>query len=350
MHEAKLLLDGYLQALLRDIAASSHLHGAEVDTIYFGGGTPTLFGRDRIDSVLRTLKQFFSITSDAEISIECNPLDVAGDALLPLIDAGVNRVTVGVQTFHEHLRKRIGRFPGHSHEGLLEQFMKIPDIVHGIDLMAGIPGVTEEELMADLHTAVALKPEHISVYLLTIEKDTPLGSRWENSEEFQNFQRGQFANVMNFLKGAGYCHYEISNYCMPGFQSRHNLKYWQFQPYLGFGAGAHGFTREKRYYNSQTVAEYIRMPCYTEDVRSAGAAMAEYLMTALRLLDGFSENSFAGVFGVEIPRQVKSSLAKLADEKLVRIFHEGGSPRYALSDEGIFISDYVIYRCVESLL
>ncbi len=348
--QASRIFDAYLQLLLKDIAASNHLHGAVVDTIYFGGGTPSLFGADRISAIMRTLQDCFQITPDAEISIECNPSDIADDALLPLINAGINRVTVGIQTFSDQLRKRIGRFPSHTTVEQLAQFMALPHIVHGIDLMAGIPGATEEELFNDLVSATSLKPEHISVYLLTIENNTMLANRFENNEEFQNFQRHQFATVMDFLKKAQYCHYEISNYCLPGYQSRHNLKYWTFQPYFGFGAGAHGFTGEKRYYNSQSVDEYIRMPRYNEDVRPASAAMAEYVMTALRLMEGFSEHSFFEVFGVKIPHRVESSLLKLADEKLLHVFNEGSSRRYALTEEGIFISDYVIYRCVESLL
>ncbi len=348
--EARLIFDAYLHSLLKDIAESNHFHGAVVDTIYFGGGTPSLFGADRISAVVRALKQCFQITPDAEISIECNPSDIADDAFLQILETGINRVTVGIQTFSEKLRNRIGRFPSHATDEQLAQFMALPDIVHGIDLMAGIPGATEEELLHDLAFAISLQPEHLSVYLLTIENNTILAKRFENNEEFQNFQRHQFATVMDFLKGAGYSHYEISNYCLPGHQSRHNLKYWTFQPYFGFGAGAHGFTREKRYYNSQSVDEYIRMPHYHEDVRSKDAAMAEYLMTALRLIDGFYEDSFFEEFGVHIPRRVKSSFKYLADEKLIHVFNEGSSRRYALTEEGIFLSDYVIYRCVESLL
>lgn len=349
-HNAESLFDAYLHTLLEDIASGVHFHAMSVDTIYFGGGTPSVFGHERILAVLRALRELFKIMPDAEISIECNPSDISDDALLPLIEAGVNRVTVGIQTFNEKLRKIIGRFPLPAEYDLLEKFMNLTGVAHGIDLMAGIPGATEKDLQNDLNTIISLKPEHISVYLLTIENGTPLASRVANDEEFHNFQRRCLSYTIDFLAKAGYRHYEISNHCFPGFESKHNLKYWKFQPYLGFGSGAHGFTGNKRYFNSQEVEEYIRMPRYIEDIRSKNAAMAEFLMTALRLMEGFSENSFFEVFGVKVPHQVEYSLEKLADEKLIQIFHEGNSSRYALTDEGIFVSDYVIYRCVESLL
>jgi len=211
-------------------------------------------------------------------------------------------------------------------------------------------GASDEELYGDLSSAIMLKPEHISVYLLTLEKGTSLADRMANDEEFQNLQRQQLACAIDYLADAGYHQYEISNYCISGFESKHNLKYWTFQPYLGFGAGAHGFTGENRYYNNQSVEEYIKSPCYVQDVRSVDAAMAEYLMTALRLIDGFSETSFWEIFQTDIPYHVKQALQALQHEKLLKCMQDGNSLRYALTKEGLFISDYVIYRCVESLL
>jgi coproporphyrinogen III oxidase-like Fe-S oxidoreductase len=215
--------------------------------------------------------------------------------------------------------------------------MNIRDIIHGIDIMAGIPGSTEEELQSDLQRVISLHPEHISVYLLTLEKDTPLWMRVKNDDEFQNLQCGQLLFAMDYLQSAGYRQYEISNYCIPGFESRHNLKYWKFLPYLGFGAAAHGFTGSMRYYNNQNVSEYIANPQYIEDVRSHKAAMAEFIMTGL-------------LFECGIPSSVKRALEQLITEELIVSDYTNGSVRYALSREGIFISDYVIYRCVESLL
>ncbi|MCX7678419.1 MAG: radical SAM family heme chaperone HemW [Spirochaetes bacterium] len=348
--EANALFDSYLRALLGDIASHKEFHGVSVDTVYFGGGTPTLFGHHRILTVLSALKSFFRITPDAEISIECNPSDLAENVLLPLVEAGINRVTVGIQTFHEHLRRRIGRIPAAPTESQLEQFMRIFEIVHGIDIMCGIPDATEKELARDIETVTSLKPEHISVYLLTVESNTPLAKTVFNDDSFLEFQRQQLEFAMDMLSHKGYVHYEISNYCLSGYHSRHNMKYWTFHPYLGFGAGAHGFTGLVRYYNTQKVEEYIQFQQYQKDVRSQRAAMAEFLMTGLRLIEGFSEVNFEETFHTKLPDSIVVCLNELVRENLLRCWHEGNTRRYCLTREGICISDYVIYRCVEPLL
>lgn len=348
--ERNALFDSYLHALVRDIAAAKDYHRTPVDSVYFGGGTPSMFGHHRIAAVLKALRDFFSIAPSAEISIECNPNDIGRETIIPLIEVGINRVTVGVQTFHQRLRNVIGRFPPLAQEDILEEFMTMPDIIHCFDVIAGIPLESDEEFISDLSHIVSLRPEHISAYLLSVEKETPLGHRTDIDEQFHENQRRHLSLVMEYLRDAGYHHYEISNYCLPGFESRHNLKYWQFQPYLGFGAGAHGFTGKKRYFNAQTIEEYVLSPRYEEDERSENAAMAEYFMTALRLIDGFSEASFREIFKRELPVSVKQSLEKLANEKLIARIKKGSDIKYSLTYEGIFVSDYVIYRTVESLL
>ena len=147
----------------------------------------------------------------------------------------MNRLTLGIQTFSERLRGVIGRSAPAGNAELLAEFMSVDGIAHGIDIIAGIPGCTDEELDAELAPVAALKPEHVSAYMLSVEEGTPLAGRMILDAAAGEEQRRHFATAIATLTRAGYRHYEISNFCLPGFESRHNLKYWEYLPYLGFG-------------------------------------------------------------------------------------------------------------------
>jgi len=340
----------YLSVLKGEIASRQEYHGLPVDTVFFGGGTPSFAGASFINGVLDEMRRCFVLEADAEISVECNPGDLDSAFLRELREGGVNRVTVGVQAFDEDLRKRIGRRVSMGGAGSLEAFLETPGFVHGLDIIAGIPGAGDAEVLHELEAAAALRPEHVSAYMLALEEGTPLAKRMIMDDASSEDQRRHFAMTTDFLGSRGYRHYEISNFCLPGCESRHNMKYWTFQPYLGFGVRAHGFTGGRRYYNEQSLDEYLSGPVIREDIRDTGGVMAEFIMTALRLIDGFTAGAFRSVLGEALPDAVKRRFDGLESKGMITIADTAGDTRYRLTREGLFFADSVIYTAVEPLL
>jgi len=339
-----------VSVLKSEIEASTHCHGMPVDTVYFGGGTPSLAGPDTIGQILSIIRSCFKLLPGAEISVECNPGDFSVPAACAFRDLGVNRLTLGIQTFSERLRGVIGRSAPAGNAELLAEFMSVDGIAHGIDIIAGIPGSTDEELDAELAPVAARKPEHVSAYMLSVEEGTPLAGRMILDAAAGEEQRRHFATAIATLTRAGYRHYEISNFCLPGFESRHNLKYWKFLPYLGFGVRAHSFVGGRRFYNAQSLEEYLAGPVRSEDVRTGNAAHAEFIMIALRLIDGFTDAEYEAALGAGMPDSVARSFEEQQRRGMIEIAAGGKSTAYRLTREGLFLADSVIYAAVESLL
>ena len=344
------LFDRYFSVLKREIADSARYQGLPVDTVYFGGGTPSCVGSAHLGGVIDILRGNFNLLPGAEISVECNPGDFSASLAGGLVDIGANRITLGIQTFSGRLRSVIGRSAPPGSPGLLAGLMSVKGIVHGIDLIAGIPGCTDDELRDELAPVTAMRPEHISAYMLSVEEGTPLARRLRLDGAAGEDQRRLFGMAMDILAGAGYRHYEISNFCLPGFESRHNMKYWTFQPYIGFGVRAHGFAGGRRFYNDQSLEEYLDGPVSREDTRPLSAAMAEYIMTGLRLIDGFTTGDFEAALEAEVPPAVARCFGELNKRGMIDIAGDGSDLRYRLTREGLFLADSVIYTAVESLL
>lgn len=348
--ERRGLLDRYFSVLVREIEGSARNHGLHVDTVYFGGGTPSYAGPSLLRGVLDSLRGHFNLLPGAEISVECNPGDFSVSLAGELVDIGVNRITLGIQTFSGRLRSVIGRSAPQGSPGLLSELMSVRGVAHGIDLIAGIPGCGDDELHDELVPVTGMRPEHISAYMLSVEEGTPLARRLRPDSAAGEEQRRLFGMVMEILTGAGYRHYEISNFCLPGFESRHNLKYWTFRPYIGFGVRAHGFTGGRRFYNDQSLEEYLDGPASREDTRPPSAAMAEFIMTGLRLIDGFTAGDFEAALDAQVPASVKYGFGELSKRGMIDIAGDGRNERYRLTREGLFLADSVIYTAVESLL
>jgi oxygen-independent coproporphyrinogen III oxidase len=222
-----------------------------------------------------------------------------------------------------------------------------------VDLIAGIPGGNPDDARADANALLIFRPEHVSAYMLSLEKGTPLAARFRSTYETERSSRESFEALMDGLVRGGYTHYEISNFALPGFQSMHNLKYWKFLPYLGLGASAHSFTGGRRRYNAQSMEEYVREDGarLIIDERGPRAAAAEFIMTGLRLLEGFSVAYFEEMLGFALPEKVARRFQELEDDGLVeRARDDPGGALIRLTREGLFAADDVIFRAVEPLL
>jgi oxygen-independent coproporphyrinogen-3 oxidase len=219
-----------------------------------------------------------------------NPEDFTTDKVRGYVSSGVNRIVLGIQSLNKALRRTIGRRGNTEVRKILDKFFLQQGFNRCIDLITGIPGQTYENCLEDLIIISGYRPEHISLYLLSVERGTPLSERLITDDLFDDMQLTVWGRSIDFLVNEGYNHYEISNFSLPGFESIHNSKYWHFIPYAGFGAGAHSFTGSTRYSNNMLLNDYIRQKhaVYTFDNRNESDIVVEFFMTALRDLRGFT--------------------------------------------------------------
>lgn len=344
----------YIDALLQEIRCHrKNLSACQVDTIYFGGGTPSMMSSSDIAKIIEEIQaQSRGVDVNAEITLECNPSDMNPTYINQCIQAGVNRITLGLQTInpvHHRFIGRTGRCPDIS---VLRDFCSIQGVAHAIDIIAGMPRQNIEEFSDELHRILDYSPGHVSLYMLTLEEGTSLYNRFSPNGDWQNHQRDVFETAIRVLREYGYQHYEISNFAKPGMKSRHNMKYWQFDPYIGLGPAAHSFFKGERWYNEKDVPGYMQSPCeiFIRDSRNNNDILVEYLMGAIRLLDGFYLEDIQAKTGVPLPGKVYQSIMNLVDEKMLILETDGRGTRTRLSHEGIFYLDDMVYRMVEVLL
>jgi oxygen-independent coproporphyrinogen-3 oxidase len=310
-------IPGYVEALESEIRAVAGSAGQRLPahTIFFGGGTPSLLSPLQFRSILRTIRQSFTISEDAEISLEANPGTLDLNALQELYLLGFKRISLGVQSAHPQELHQLERI--HDYFDIIEAVRwarKAGFRNLNLDLIYGLPEQTLERWKSNIELVLGLLPEHLSLYALTIEPGTPLG-HWAAKGKVPIPDPDLAADMYEWagerLNAAGYEHYEISNWAKPGFQCRHNLQYWRGNPYLGFGAGAHGFAAGVRYSNSLRIKTYMErclaistqpFPLSPAAVNSHAvshfAEMQEAMMTGLRLTqEGVSANGFEQRYG-----------------------------------------------------
>ncbi len=295
-------MDEYTDTLCTHLAEISAFAGSHrVDTIYFGGGTPSYLGEKRLIKILKTIQKKYDVDKDAEITFEANP-DSAGDfkMLRALRKAGFNRISLGMQSACDEELKAIGRV--HSAEQLqtaVEAARKAKIQNLSLDLIYGLPGQTMERWQENLSAAVALNPEHISCYGLKVEEGTPLFAMQDTANlPGDEEQADMYLYTVEFLKQNGYEQYEISNFAKPGYASRHNLKYWKLEEYAGFGPGAHSDFGGVRYAYQRDLDAYMQGVAGHTPVLSENDAIppmdrdTEYLMLGLRTVEGISPPEF----------------------------------------------------------
>lgn len=347
----EILIQNYVDRVKKDIENTlSKIDNLKIDTIYFGGGTPSYLKPEQVEDLILTIKKLANVQLNCEISLEMNPEDVS--KTLELESSGVNRITLGVQTIRKSLHKTIGRATKFCDKTIMDEFFSKGTFSHCVDLIVGIPGQLENELIEDIEVIANYSPNHISTYLLTLEDDTPLSKKVIKDEKFEKNQENLFHVTIESLKKHGYEHYEISNFCKLGFESKHNEKYWKFLPYLSFGPGSHSFYRGKRYKNEMVVKDYILSENVEleYDLRNYNSAVVEFFMTGLRLLKGIDLFDFEKVFEKEIPEIIFKRIYKLQSEKYLILTQDKDNLNIKLSSRGLFFSDYVIFQLLQDLL
>ena len=315
-----------------------------MDTIFFGGGTPSLLHCSEIDNITRSLNEAFDISDNVEFTIEANPKTLSLDKLRVFMDNGVNRLSIGLQSIHDNELKKLGRI--HSFEDFLSTYTMARElgIVNiNIDLMYGIPDQTLISFSDALDKAINLSPEHLSVYGLILEEGTDFYKRRKLLNlPGEDAECEMYSVACNLLNNAGYNHYEISNYSKYGFESKHNLKYWECKEYLGFGLSAHSYFRGVRFSNSDKVADYINNKGRNFIELTSNDARSEFIMLSLRLSKGFSLSEYKRRFGYDFVNEHNDFLKLCVHDGLV-IFKDD---TISLTERGFYVSNSIIAELI----
>jgi oxygen-independent coproporphyrinogen III oxidase len=288
---------------------TSYLAGEPIETVYFGGGTPSLLSVAEIETLLRTVAERFPVVAGGEITLEANPDDLDAEKLLALRTAGINRLSIGIQSFDDHVLHFLHR--AHSSaaaQACLEQARAAGFTNISLDLIYAIPGQSEETWRENILRALSFAPEHISSYSLTIEEKTAFG-KWAASGKLRavedDLAAAQLEILVEMLEAAGYEQYEVSNFALPGYYSRHNSSYWQQKKYLGIGPSAHSYDGKSRQYNVANNHAYLRalhggtIPCTREEL-TAEDVVNDYLLTTLRTSWGADLQKLRQEFGYDV--------------------------------------------------
>lgn len=320
------------------------------DTIYIGGGTPSVLSGKDIGRIVGNAFTLFDILHEPEITIEVNPGTVTLEKLRDYRSAGINRINIGVQSFYDANLDFLGRIHTGKEAGLAIDCARKAEFRNvGIDLIYGIPGQTKELWLSDLHRAVGFGPEHISCYMLTWEKGTPL---------YRDYQVGRvmpvpdgrmadfFKATINFLESNGYLQYEISNFARSiSKRSKHNLKYWSFLPYIGLGPSAHSYVEQERYWNFRRVKKYMksieegRLPIEEKEIPTKEQFMIEAVYLGLRKTEGLDIGAFNKRFGVKFNEIFETRIRQL--ERDGYLHYKRDENRCMLSKKGILFLDSI---------
>lgn len=339
------LAETYLEALEREMSSvSGH---PEVDTVFLGGGTPTHLQPSELSQLMRLIHDRFQITSDCEFSIEANPFGLTDEKLDVLQAAGINRISLGLQSFDANILATLER--DHRHDDIMDCVARIQRRFSNVafDLIFAVPGLTLDLWRQTLQTAIDLQPNHISTYGLTFEKGTAFWTRRMKGQLQQaddELERAMYALAMDELSAVGFEQYEISNFAKPGCRSRHNQVYWTGLPYWGFGPGAASYLDHCRRLNHRSVTTWIQRvlngepALYETELLSLEDRAREALVLGLRRNEGVDRSEFADRTGFTIEELTQTELARMLRRGL--IWDEAG--RIGLTREGRFVADYVV--------
>jgi oxygen-independent coproporphyrinogen-3 oxidase len=338
-------VERYVNALCDEI---SRFRDAEAktpaDTIYFGGGTPSLLTPEQVQKILAAVNAAFQTGPNSEITLEMNPATVTPETLAGYRTLSVNRASFGVQTFNDRHLKLLAR--GHDADDARNTFGMLREAGFeniSFDLIIGLPGQKLGDWERNLDEALKMEPEHLSLYLLEIHEGTPLaeqvrsGRRPKPDEELA---AAMYELMQDRIAEAGYSQYEISNFAKPGFESRHNSKYWRLEPVYGFGVSAHSFDGRQRYSNTRDTADYVRMiegSAGAEDSRETIDATSEYIFLGLRMTGGIDLSEYRKLFGADLKAKYAAETARLAEAGLIE-FH---ADKLRLTQRGMLFSNEV---------
>jgi len=334
----------YFKALQEEIKVFSKNNSGKAipvaDTIYFGGGTPSAVNPEYIRQTLELLRKVFSVSAAVEQTIEINPGTLTLEKAKRYRDMGFNRVSLGLQAWQDVLLKSLGRI--HRQQDFIDSmgYLKEAGFENiSVDVMYGLPGQRVEDVIETLAALMEFSPTHLSCYSLILEEGTPMTRREAQGEitlPSEDEERLMHWAVDGYLKTQGYEHYEISSYARPGYESRHNLKYWEMVPYLGFGLGAHGFFNGTRYGNTPDLNEYCSVierkqnPGVYEPALTEDQIMSDWMLLGLRKLGGIDDQVFQKRFGKSFIKVYAKTIDGLINEGL--LVREGSILR--LTDHG----------------
>lgn len=335
-------MDRYTNALIREI--SEFPEKEKVDSVYFGGGTPSVIGGDRISKILSAVREKFELV-EPEITVECNPSSSSSDLFETLYAAGVNRVSFGMQSAVDRERSILGRISDRNDVKRCVDEAKNAGIKNiSVDLMLGVPFQDKESLLASIMFIMQLDVKHVSAYMLKIENGT-FFSKMQNKLPFpdEDLTCDMYLFLCEYMEKLGFRQYEISNFAKPGYRSRHNLKYWHDEEYISFGPAAHSFYKGERYYYERDLEKYIVSPEKISDGK--GGDKEEYVMLALRLCEGLKFDAYREKYLCDVSTDFIEKAKQLEKYGLVRV----GENAAKLTKEGFLISNTVIGELVETL-
>ena len=334
--------DRYTDTLCEHIRLSGKHIKKPVDSIYFGGGTPSLLGGERIGRILNTLRSSFTL-KDPEITLEANPADDLLNDFKIMADYGVNRLSLGVQSAVDSELKALSR--RHTNDDVIRtakaaKSVGISNI--SLDLMLGIPHQTIDSLRKSLDFLLIQEPTHISCYILKIEQNTPFGRADIKSLDLPDDDTvaDMYLFTSEYLKRKGFKHYEVSNFAKPGYNSRHNTRYWLCEEYLGLGPSAYSYLNGKRFHFERDTEKYITSPVVIYD--DNGGDYEEYCMLRLRLSAGLDMSDVIRFFGQEKADLINNNLAKFKNSDLINV---NGS-NISLTAKGFLLSNSVISELI----
>ena len=339
-------IDEFIDCLIKEIKLNQKtLKNHTFDTIFFGGGTPSVLSAQQIEKILNQLDKFYDLDKNIEVTLECNPGEINFEKLRDFRGLGINRLSIGFQSFNDSLLKFLGRL--HSAEQSISTYNDAQragfDNIN-VDLIYDIPNQRVKDWKNDLFLATNLDPNHISAYSLTVEKNTALHSMVKNKRvcmPSEKIDKKMFLETIEYLESKGYGHYEISNFSKKDKQCRHNLHYWRLEPYLAFGPGAHGFDGTKRWWNKKSIDHYIRSlnknqsPIQSEEILSDKDSFNETIMNGLRLMEGAQIEKLSDHLQVDIDTHLQPYI-----DKWPYIDNNGKNLR--LKKEGLLFTDEII--------
>lgn len=344
-------VDRYVDALASEIERfhSKNAHRVGIDTIYLGGGTPSLLEPGQVARVLGAVRRAFDLSNGAEITLEMNPATVSAESLAGYRAVGVNRASFGVQTFNDRDLKLLAR--GHDANDARETYRLLREAGFeniSFDLIAGLPGQALDDWERNLSEALAMGPEHLSLYLLEIHQGTPLAEQLRSGRRpmpDEDTAAEMYETLLDRTAATGYEQYEISNFARPGFESRHNTKYWRLDAVYGFGVSAHSFDGSERYWNVRDTAAYVRM---IEGSRSAEVGRenidraSEFVFLGLRLNQGIRLDEYCKRFGKDLRESYGIEIERLSAAGLVEV----AGDRLNLTRRGMLFSNEVFAEFV----
>jgi oxygen-independent coproporphyrinogen-3 oxidase len=340
-------VERYVRALCNEISKWPQEGTDTVDTVYFGGGTPSLLTPEQVERILETVHSQFDVQTDTEITTEMNPATVTPETLKGYKSLGINRASFGVQTFNDRALKLLAR--GHDANDARRTFLMLRDAGFdnvSFDLIAGLPNQTLNDWEKNLEEAAKLSPEHLSLYLLEIHEGTPLAEQVRSGRQptpDEDLAAQMYEMMLDKLAAVGYEQYEISNFSRPGYESRHNSKYWRLEPVYGFGVSAHSFDGRSRWSNVRDTAEYVariergETPIFEADAMTEKQLSGEYVFLNLRLTRGFRLDDVLAKFGVDLREEYSDDLREFELAGLIRF--DGDIMR--LTRKGLLFSNEV---------